>query len=146
MTLAEFLQREGLTLMAFGQKLGVSHTTVRRWALGEAAPRDRSMFERISAATGGAVTAADFFPVGSSADIRGFSEAQMALEEQALSSSHAEATALGLDADAIAENALREAIRAEKARRWLEENREAIEAHNRWVDEHGLPLAEYRMF
>ncbi len=58
----------------------------------------------------------------------------------------AEAEALGLDAAAIAAHALREAVRAEKARRWLEENREAIEAHNKWVEENGLPLAEYRMF
>ena len=58
----------------------------------------------------------------------------------------AEAAALGLDAAALAERAVREAISAEKARRWLEENREAIEAHNRWVEEHGLPLAKYRMF
>jgi antitoxin CcdA len=58
----------------------------------------------------------------------------------------AEAAALGLDANAIAENAVREAIREERARRWLEENREAIAAHNRWVEENGLPLSEYRMF
>lgn len=58
----------------------------------------------------------------------------------------AEARALGLDPEAIGTRAVAEAIRTEKARRWLEENREAIEAHNRWVEEHGLPLAKYRMF
>lgn len=58
----------------------------------------------------------------------------------------AEAEALGLDAAAIAAKALREAVSAEKARRWLEENREAIAAWNRWTEENGLPLAEYRMF
>jgi antitoxin CcdA len=57
-----------------------------------------------------------------------------------------DATALGLDPDAIAEAALREAVRAEKARRWQEENREAIEAQNAWVEKHGVPLARYRMF
>lgn len=35
-------------------------------------------------------------------------------------------------------NAVREA--------WLEENREAIEASNAWVEKHGLPLAKYRQF
>jgi antitoxin CcdA len=54
--------------------------------------------------------------------------------------------ALGLDAAALAERAVREAISAEKARRWLEENREAIEASNAWVEKHGLPLAKYRPF
>ncbi|WP_421996217.1 Cro/CI family transcriptional regulator [Roseococcus sp.] len=58
----------------------------------------------------------------------------------------AEAEALGLDAAAIAAKAVSEAVRAEKARRWLEENREAIAAHGKWVEENGLPLAEYRMF
>ena len=57
----------------------------------------------------------------------------------------AEAEALGLDATAIAAEAVREAVRAEKARRWLEENREAIAAHSKWVEENGLPLSEYRI-
>lgn len=30
--------------------------------------------------------------------------------------------------------------------RWIVENREAIESWNVWVEEHGLPLAKYRMF
>jgi antitoxin CcdA len=29
-------------------------------------------------------------------------------------------------------------VREEKARRWQEENREAIEAYNRFIDKHGL--------
>jgi antitoxin CcdA len=57
-----------------------------------------------------------------------------------------EARGLGLDPEAIAARAVGDAIRAEKARRWQEENRAAIEAHSRWVEEHGLPLAKYRMF
>lgn len=57
-----------------------------------------------------------------------------------------EARALGLDPDAIAQKAIRDAIKAEKERRWLEENREAIEAQNAWVEKHGVPLAKYRMF
>ena len=58
----------------------------------------------------------------------------------------AEAQALGLDAAAIAARAVQEAIRAEKARRWLAENGDAIEAWNRWTENNELPLAEYRMF
>jgi antitoxin CcdA len=30
--------------------------------------------------------------------------------------------------------------------RWLEENFEALESFNRYVEEHGLPLAKYRLF
>jgi len=57
-----------------------------------------------------------------------------------------EAAALGLDAAAIAAKAVAQAIQAEKSRRWLAENREAVEAWNRWTECNELPLAEYRMF
>ena len=43
-----------------------------------------------------------------------------------------------------AEEGINEALRKARADRWLEENREAIESSNRWVEEHGLPLSEYR--
>jgi post-segregation antitoxin (ccd killing protein) len=29
---------------------------------------------------------------------------------------------------------------------WLEENQVAIESSNKWVEKHGLPLAQYRQF
>lgn len=136
MKLAEYLERTDTTLQALGERLGVSHTTVLRWATGQAVPRGRARMEALARATQGAVTAADFFPEATPRP--GLAEAQTPFA--------AEAEALGLDAAAIAARAVQEAIRAEKARRWLEENSEAIEAHNRWVEEHGLPLAEYRMF
>lgn len=37
---------------------------------------------------------------------------------------------------------LRQAVREA----WIEENREAMEASNAWVEKHGLPLAKYRPF
>ena len=37
---------------------------------------------------------------------------------------------------------IREAVRAA----WLEENRDAIESWNAWVEENGLPLERYRPF
>lgn len=36
------------------------------------------------------------------------------------------------------EEQLERVLRAERARRWQEENREAIEAHNRYVEKYGL--------
>ena len=33
-----------------------------------------------------------------------------------------------------------------EGKKWLEENAEAIESFNRWVDQHELPLAKYRLF
>lgn len=52
----------------------------------------------------------------------------------------------GVNLSQVSEAALREATRQEQARRWQEENREMIEANNRWVEEHGLPLDKYRLF
>ena len=33
----------------------------------------------------------------------------------------------------------------DRRRRWIEENREAMEASNEWVRKHGLPLAKFRV-
>jgi antitoxin CcdA len=57
----------------------------------------------------------------------------------------AEARAFELNVSAIAEGALETAVKAEKARRWYEENAEAIEQRRRWIEEHGMPLAAYQV-
>ena len=56
----------------------------------------------------------------------------------------AEAKELGLNVSKIAEEGFKRAIAARKSELWLEENREAIEEHNRYFAEHGLPFAELR--
>lgn len=58
----------------------------------------------------------------------------------------ADAKALDINVSRAAEIGIAEAVRAEKGRRWLEENREAIEYYNAYVAEHGLPLYQYRQF
>jgi antitoxin CcdA len=58
----------------------------------------------------------------------------------------AEAKALSVNVSRAAETGIAAAVRAEKERLWLEENREALESSNAYVKEHGLPLAKYRMF
>jgi len=45
-----------------------------------------------------------------------------------------------------AETELRQAVAGAKAVQWNEENSEAIESSNRWVEAHGLPLERYRRF
>ena len=127
---------------ALADEMGVSHVSVIGWRTRGAIPPAR--VAAVARATG--LSPAELRPDLFAPTQFGFAEAQAPFAAPAPNSLHAEATALGLDADAIAEKALREAISAEKARRWREENREAIEAHNRWVEEHGLPVAEYRMF
>ena len=57
-----------------------------------------------------------------------------------------EAKALSVNISRAAEAGIAEAVRKEKERLWREENREALESSNRWVEEHGLPLAKYRQF
>jgi antitoxin CcdA len=57
-----------------------------------------------------------------------------------------EARSLGINLSATFETSLREAVRARKAAKWLEENRAALQSSNDWVEKHGLPLAEYRQF
>ncbi|MBB6465431.1 antitoxin CcdA [Aminobacter lissarensis] len=57
-----------------------------------------------------------------------------------------EAKALGINMSQAAEAGLAKAISEEKSRQWLEENREAIESSNEYVERHGLPLAKYRLF
>nr|WP_295464819.1 type II toxin-antitoxin system CcdA family antitoxin [Mesorhizobium sp.] len=58
----------------------------------------------------------------------------------------AEAKELELNVSRIAEQAITDAVRAEKNRRWKEENREALESWNDWVRENGLPLEKHRLF
>lgn len=58
----------------------------------------------------------------------------------------AEAKVLELNVSRIAEEAIADAVRAEKNRRWKEENRAALESWNEWVRDNGLPLEEGRLF
>lgn len=57
-----------------------------------------------------------------------------------------EARGLKVNLSRAAERGIEAAVKAERDRRWKEENREAIESSNRWVEEHGLPLAKNRPF
>jgi antitoxin CcdA len=57
-----------------------------------------------------------------------------------------EARALNINLSATFEASLRDAVRKQKAAKWLEENRAAIQSSNEWVEKHGLPLERYRQF
>lgn len=58
----------------------------------------------------------------------------------------ADARAFDINVSRACEEGLENAVRAERRRRWIEENREAMEAANDWVARNGVPLAEYRHF
>ena len=57
-----------------------------------------------------------------------------------------QARELDINLSRAAEDGIAKAVKAERKRRWLEENAEAIKAHNEYVAKHGLPLEKYRMF
>ena len=55
-----------------------------------------------------------------------------------------EAKALDLNLSRVSEAGIRAAVKAEKERRWLEDNAEAIQFANRWVAENGMPFEDLR--
>ena len=57
-----------------------------------------------------------------------------------------EATSYDIPTQGLDRAELFEAVKRERERRWLDENRHAIESYNKWVEENGLPLARYRCF
>ncbi len=56
------------------------------------------------------------------------------------------AKALGVNVSQACEAGLAAQVKAAQAAKWLEENQAAIKSWNRYVEEHGLLLAEYRQF
>ena len=58
----------------------------------------------------------------------------------------ADARALRINISRTVEASLREAVRLERDRVWLAENRAAMEANAAWIARHGVPLADKRMF
>lgn len=146
MKLAEWLASTGTSAAALAERCGVHPLTIYKWKDGTNVPR-HARLAALTQATGGAVTANDFHapggklagaatPFGAEARAGGMASGPLLLE----------AEALGLDGAAVCEAALRAAIGAAKAAKWREENRAAIEAHARYVEEHGLPLEKHRMF
>ena len=57
-----------------------------------------------------------------------------------------EARALGVNLSCAAEEGILLQVRAERARRWKEDNAEAIADYNRWIEENGVPLSQFRKF
>lgn len=118
-----------------GRAIGCSVTAVCRWRQAGRVPANRVL--AIEAATG--IPRDRLRP-----DLYARNATPGMAELQAPFNS--ETQRLGLDPQAIAEAAVRKAVGEEKARRWAEGSRAAIDAHNAWVEEHGLPLAHLRLF
>jgi len=57
-----------------------------------------------------------------------------------------QAKELGINLSQTLERELERQVRDAKAKAWAEENREAIESQNRWIEKHGLWSDGLRMF
>ena len=57
-----------------------------------------------------------------------------------------DARALGINLSQACERGLVAAVADTRRARWLDENRDALQAWNEYVDANGLPLAEFRQF
>jgi antitoxin CcdA len=68
--------------------------------------------------------------------------ANLSLDSELLS----QARELDINLSRAAEDGIAKAVKAERERRWLEDNAEAIRAENDHIEKHGLPLAKYRLF
>ena len=136
MKLADWLAKTGTSAAALAERCGVHTLTVYKWKDGANIPRPDHL-AALAEATGGAVTANDFHALAAAPPPE---RAGGALGPLVL-----EAEALGLDGAAVCQAALRAAIREAKAAKWQDENREAVQAHARYVEEHGVPLGKHRM-
>ena len=58
----------------------------------------------------------------------------------------AEAKALDINVSQACESGLARSVAEARKARWLEENKDAIEAYNEMVERDGLPLDEFRQF
>lgn len=57
-----------------------------------------------------------------------------------------EARQMGVNRSQACERGLAAGVAEARRQRWLAQNREAMDAWNAYVAEHGLPLAGYRQF
>jgi antitoxin CcdA len=57
-----------------------------------------------------------------------------------------EARALGVNLSRAAEEGILAQVRTARAKRWKEENADAIADYNKWVEENGVPLSQFRKF
>ncbi|CDL00115.1 conserved protein of unknown function [Magnetospirillum gryphiswaldense MSR-1 v2] len=57
-----------------------------------------------------------------------------------------EAKGLGINLSQTLEVQLEKLVREARAKAWAEENRDAIESQNRWIEKHGLFSDHFRFF
>lgn len=58
----------------------------------------------------------------------------------------AEARSFGVNLSQAAEVGVKQAVAAAKSAHWKQENAQALQSSNAWVEKNGLPLEQYRNF
>ena len=58
----------------------------------------------------------------------------------------AEAREYGINVSSAARDGVAAVVKAERQRRWKEENRAGIEEYNAWIEKNGLPFGNIRAF
>jgi len=131
MKLRKWRKRQNVSVKQLAALCGVSESAIRHYETGTRKPRT-IIAQRIEQTTNGAVSAAGLL---------GVSESAPAFREDPARFDHelkAEAKALGLDPDAIAQKAIEDAVKRKRIESWIEENRTAMEANARDIRENGL--------
>ncbi|MCA8902912.1 MAG: type II toxin-antitoxin system CcdA family antitoxin [Hyphomonas sp.] len=141
MTLKEWRKSQGLTLQQVAELLVTSKGYLSSIENGKRAV-GRDFAIRLERLTGGEVSAAELLGLDSARrNVRSVSEerTEFGSASSEVDQAHLEeAAAYGLDVDAITRKAVEEAVKAERIRRWNEDNREAIESWNDLVEREGL--------
>lgn len=149
MKLRAWRKSNGLTQQQLAEAIGLSHARISMIERGDGLPSPEAA-KRLEAVTKGFVTAAELLGLGSATSL------QSGMSEGAAEFEHAssdlppplleEAASYGLDAGEIARAAVESAVKAERMKRFSEENREAIESWNEHYKKHGLWNEKYRLF
>jgi len=141
MTLREWRKLNGLTQKRVAADCGVSHVRISMIERGDGAPSP-SLAKRIEFISDGEVTAVELLGLSPQKSVQEdpapFTQAPAKLSEEAL--------ALGLDPEAIAEKALQDAVKRKRIDAWIEENREAMEAHAEDIRKNGMWSDGLRLF
>jgi len=147
--LREWRKSQGLSLQQVAEVLATNKSYLSLIETGKSFP-GRDFAKRIELLTKGAVSAAELLDLDQreqkqrsvSEDRTEFTGMFVKSEPELLE----EAATYGIDTEAVARKAVEDAVKAERIRRWNEENREAIESWNQHYKKHGLWNEKYRLF
>ncbi|MCZ4298733.1 type II toxin-antitoxin system CcdA family antitoxin [Henriciella marina] len=136
----------GLTQRELAAAVGVSAIQISRLERRSSSPSVETA-RRIEVVTKGEVTAAELLGIKAAGERRGVMEESKHFDFDASDDALLEeAASYGLDAAEIARAAVERAVKAERMKRFSEENREAIESWNQHYKKHGLWNEKYRLF